>query len=45
MLVKGAPGGFPYMNLLRPSGLYASVNKAIIGSDNGPSPIQHQAII
>ena len=32
-------------NSLRPSDEYASVNRVSIGSDNGLSPIRHQAII
>ena len=36
----------PISNLLRPSDVkYALVNQAIIGSDNGLSPSQRQAII
>ena len=31
--------------MLRSPDAYASVNYAIIGSDNGLSPVQHQAIL
>ena len=33
------------LNSPRPSDTYASVNKAIIGSDNGLPPVRRQAII
>ena len=34
-----------YINSSPPSAAYMSVDRVSIGSDNGLSPIQHQAII